>query len=78
MLKRPEQGARAKGDSDLEELTPVHACPSVGFEFTLIASSTFLRLRRLTMTLVAKVKDAPDIDDLRFPFFVETPGLRIK
>lgn len=24
------------------------------------------------MTLVAQVKDAPDIDDLRFPFLVET------
>ena len=28
------------------------------------------------MTLVAKVEDAPDIDDIRYPFFVETPGLR--
>jgi hypothetical protein len=28
------------------------------------------------MTLVAKVDEAPDIDDLRYPFFVETPGLR--
>jgi hypothetical protein len=30
----------------------------------------------LTVTLVAQVKDTPDIDDLRYPFFVETPGLR--
>lgn len=30
----------------------------------------------LTMTLVAKVGDAPDIDGIQYPFFVETPGLR--
>jgi hypothetical protein len=28
------------------------------------------------MTIVAKVDDALDIDDVRYPFFVETPGLR--
>ncbi|WP_316158715.1 MULTISPECIES: hypothetical protein [unclassified Bradyrhizobium] len=30
----------------------------------------------LTMTVVAKVSDAPDIEGIRYPFFVETPGLR--
>jgi hypothetical protein len=30
----------------------------------------------LTMTVVANVDDAPDIDGIRYPFFVETPGLR--
>jgi hypothetical protein len=30
----------------------------------------------ITMSLVTKVKDAPDIDNIRYPFFVETPGLR--
>jgi hypothetical protein len=30
----------------------------------------------LTMKIVAKVGDAPDIDGIRYPFFVETPGLR--
>jgi hypothetical protein len=30
----------------------------------------------LTMTVVAKIADAPNIDDLRLPFYVETPGLR--
>jgi fructose-specific component phosphotransferase system IIB-like protein len=30
----------------------------------------------LIMKIVAKVDDAPDIDDIRYPFFVETPGLR--
>jgi hypothetical protein len=48
-------------------------------EFTFgFAAAIFRRYvgHELTMTLVAKVKDAPDIDDLRFPFLVETPGLR--
>lgn len=30
----------------------------------------------LTATIVAKINDAPNIDDLRLPFFVETPTLR--
>jgi hypothetical protein len=50
-------------------------------EFTFgFAAAIFRRYvgEELTMTLVAKVMDAPDIDDLRFPFFVETPGLRSK
>jgi hypothetical protein len=28
------------------------------------------------MYLVAKIDHAPDIDTLRLPFYVETPGLR--
>jgi hypothetical protein len=48
-------------------------------EFTFgFAAAIFRRYvgPELTMTLVAQVKDAPDIDNLRYPFFVETPGLR--
>jgi hypothetical protein len=30
----------------------------------------------LTMKLVAQFESTPDIDDLRFPFLVRTPGLR--
>jgi hypothetical protein len=48
-------------------------------EFTFgFAAAIFKRYvgNDLTMTLVAKVDDAPDIDDLRYPFFVETTGLR--
>jgi hypothetical protein len=48
-------------------------------EFTFgFAAAIFKRYvgNDLTMTLVAKINDAPDIDDLRYPFFVETPGLR--
>jgi hypothetical protein len=29
-----------------------------------------------TTQIVAKVDGAPDFDDIRYPFFVETPGLR--
>jgi hypothetical protein len=48
-------------------------------EFTFgFAAAIFKKYigHELTMTLVAKITDAPDIDDLRLPFFVETPGLR--
>ncbi|GKQ53576.1 hypothetical protein [Bradyrhizobium sp. Ce-3] len=60
----------------LEEMAPVARDLS---EFTFgFASAVFRRYvgEELTMTLVAQVKDAPDIDDLRFPFLIETPGLR--
>ena len=48
-------------------------------EFTFGFAAAILRRyvrQELTMTLVAQVKEAPDIDDIRYPFFVETPGLR--
>jgi hypothetical protein len=48
-------------------------------EFTFgFAAAIFRRHvgHELTMTLVARVKDAPDIDGIRYPFLVETPGLR--
>jgi putative ATP-dependent endonuclease of the OLD family len=41
-----------------------------------VAERTFAIEGRFTARLAAKVDDAPDIDDLRFPFLVETPGLR--
>jgi hypothetical protein len=53
--------------------------PPVSLRITFgFAAAIFKRYvgNDLTMTLVAKVDDAPDIDDLRYPFFVETPGLR--
>jgi hypothetical protein len=48
-------------------------------EFTFgFAAAIFRRYvgHELTMTLVAQVKGAPDIDHINYPFFVETPGLR--
>jgi hypothetical protein len=48
-------------------------------EFTFgFAAAIFKRHlgAELTMTVVAKVADAPDIGAIRYPFFVETPGLR--
>jgi hypothetical protein len=48
-------------------------------EFTFgFAKAIFLKYigDELTMTVVAKIGDAPNIDDLRLPFYVETPGLR--
>jgi hypothetical protein len=48
-------------------------------EFTFgFAAAIFRRYvgHELTMTLAAQMKDAPDINSIRYPFFVETPGLR--
>jgi hypothetical protein len=59
----------------LGEMAPVSNDLS---EFTFgFATAIFRRYvgREVTMTLVAQVKDAPDIDGIRYPFFVETPGL---
>ncbi|UFZ03053.1 hypothetical protein LQG66_27965 [Bradyrhizobium ontarionense] len=60
----------------LGELAPVaHDLSEFSFGF---AAAIFRKYfgEELLMTLVAQFKDAPDIDDLRYPFFVETPGLR--
>jgi hypothetical protein len=48
-------------------------------EFTFgFAAAIFKRhvASELIMTIATKIDDAPDIDDIRYPFFVETPGLR--
>jgi hypothetical protein len=60
----------------LGELAPVaHDLSEFSFGF---AAAIFRKYfgEELLMTLVAQFKGAPDIDDLRYPFFVETPGLR--
>jgi len=60
----------------LGEMAPVaHDLSEFTFGFALAIFRRYVG-EELTMTLVAKVKDAPDIDELRFPFLVETPGLR--
>jgi hypothetical protein len=48
-------------------------------EFTFGFAAAIFRKHlggELTATIVAKIADAPNIDDLRLPFFVETPALR--
>ena len=48
-------------------------------EFTFgFAASIFRKYfgGELTATIVAKIADAPNIDDVKLPFFVETPTLR--
>ena len=60
----------------LGEMAPVaHDLSEFTFGFALAIFRRYVG-EELTMTLVAKVKDAPDIDELRFPFLVATPGLR--
>jgi len=76
--------ANALGEDDINEgfrkmmgeLAPVANDLS---EFTFgFAAAIFKKAFRpeLLMTIVAKVGDAPNIDDLRLPFFVETTGRR--
>lgn len=60
----------------LGEMAPVaHDLSEFTFGFAVAIFRRYIG-EELTMTLVAKVDNAPDIDDLRLPFFVETPGLR--
>jgi Rod binding domain-containing protein len=76
--------ANALGESDvneahkklLGELAPVASDLS---EFTFGFAAAIFKKHfgpELMMTVVAKINDAPNIDDLRYPFLVETPGLR--
>jgi hypothetical protein len=76
--------ANALKESDLDaahrklmgELKPVADDLS---EFTFgFAAAMFRKYfgSELTATVVAKIADAPNIDDVRLPFFVETPTLR--
>jgi hypothetical protein len=60
----------------LGEMAPIASDLS---EFTFgFAAAIFKRHvgSELIMTIATKIDDAPDIDDIRYPFFVETPGLR--
>jgi hypothetical protein len=76
--------ANSLGESDINEghrkmlgeLAPVASDLS---EFTFGFAAAIFKKHfgpELVMTVVAKVNDAPNIDDLRYPFLVETPGLR--
>ena len=48
----------------------------VTFGFAKLMFQKHINDKELVMTVVAKVANAPDIGDLRLPFYVETPGLR--
>jgi len=53
--------------NDLSEFT---------FGFAKAIFQKYINRDELVMTVVARVKDAPNIDDVRLPHYVETPGLR--
>ncbi len=60
----------------LEEMAPVaHDLSEFTFCFAVAKFPSYIG-EELTMTVVAKIENAPDIDDLRLPFFVGTPGLQ--
>ena len=63
---------RGSGSSDRSH----HAHDLSEFTFGLLAIFRRYVGDELTMKLVAQVKGASDIDDLRLPFLVKTPGLR--
>ena len=53
--------------NDLSEFT---------FGFAKAIFQKYINRDELVMNLVAKIQDAPNIDDARLPHYVETPGLR--
>ncbi len=72
-------------ESDVNEahkklLNPLHAIAldisEVTFGFAKLMFQKYINDKELVMNLVAQITDAPNIDTLRLPFYVETPGLR--
>jgi hypothetical protein len=73
------------GESDVNQaneklLNPLHAIAldisEVTFGFAKLLFQKYINEHELVMNVVAHIKDAPDIDKLRLPFYVQTPGLR--
>ncbi len=61
----------------LNQLAPTAADISeVTFGFAKLIFQKYINDKELVMNLVARIENAPDIDTLRLPFYVETPGLR--
>jgi len=60
-------GDLAPTANDLSEFT---------FGFAKAIFQEFINRHELVMNVVAKIGDAPNIDDARLPHYVETPGLR--
>jgi hypothetical protein len=44
--------------------------------FAKVIFQKYIGGEELVLTVVAKIANAPDINDLHLPFYVETPGLR--
>jgi hypothetical protein len=61
-------------------LNPLHEIAldisEVTFAFAKLMFQKYINEKELVMNVVAKITDTPDIDELRLPFYVETPGLR--
>jgi hypothetical protein len=61
----------------LGDLAPVaYDLSEFTFGFAKAIFQKYINRDELVMTVVAKVADAPDINEVRFPHYVETPGLR--
>jgi hypothetical protein len=61
----------------LRDLAPIaHDLSEFSFGFAKAIFQKYINSKELLMTIVAQITDAPNIDDVRFPYYVETPGLR--
>jgi hypothetical protein len=61
----------------LGELAPIaHDLSEFTFGFAKAIFQKYINSEELVMTVVAKVADAPNIENVRWPHYVETPGLR--
>jgi len=58
----------------LRELAPIaHDLSEFTFGFSKAIFQKYVHSEELEMTVVAKVMDAPNINDVRLPYYVETP-----
>jgi len=61
----------------LGELAPIaHDLSEFTFGFAKAIFQKYINGEELVMTVVAKIADAPNIDNVRWPHYVETPGLQ--
>jgi hypothetical protein len=61
----------------LSDLAPVaNDLSEFTFGFAKAIFQKYINRNELVMTLIAKIADAPNIEDVRLPPYVETPGLR--
>ena len=71
-----ENDVKVAHEKLLRELAPVaHDLSEFTFGFAKAIFQKYIG-NELVMTVVAKVADAPDINAVRLPHYVETPGLR--
>jgi hypothetical protein len=72
-----ETDVNAAHEKLLRDLAPVaNDLSEFTFGFAKAIFQKYINRDELVMNVVAKIADAPDIDAVRLPHYVETPGLR--